>query len=370
MVEIYMQNNTKNQHFVPRCLLKNFTNSDGLLNIYDSKRKKLRPPTIVDRVLSENYFYDKDNVVENYLAVHIEEPASRVLKVFRGERKANEGLSPKEQFDLLRFIMVQSQRTPSAHSDSLDTLNTVFESLVKNICKLNNFSEDISNSVKLSLKDPKDLLRMQTIESVLFCDLILDLKWHFLVNETNKEFIISDHPVIRYNWYLRNENEIDISGISKRGLQIFVPLSNRVTLCLYDSSVYKVGNKDKHFTEVKDIRDVNLLNELQLRNRDSYVLFTDQKLSKYIIDSCSSIPFNSLYERSTYIQDPQTERNHARSLICQWKKPFIFNRWFTFCKVKSKLNKRPILNIDRNPELVSYHHRNIEKLRKQYKGSL
>ncbi|TOB19389.1 hypothetical protein CGK11_23335, partial [Vibrio parahaemolyticus] len=106
-----MKNTTRNQHFVPRCLLKNFTSDDNVVNIYDSYRGKLRNPTSIDRVLAENYFYDRDNVVENFLAEYIEEPASRVLKMFRGE--SNAPLDSKAQIDLLRFIVVQLNRTPS-----------------------------------------------------------------------------------------------------------------------------------------------------------------------------------------------------------------------------------------------------------------
>jgi len=59
---------TKNQHFVPQSLIKHFSEGDEVVYVYDSKRNILRPPTSVARVLSENYFYDRDNLVENFLA--------------------------------------------------------------------------------------------------------------------------------------------------------------------------------------------------------------------------------------------------------------------------------------------------------------
>ena len=159
-----MQKKTRNQHFVPRCLLRNFTSESNVVNIYDSSREKLRNPTSVDRVLSENYFYDKDNVVENFLALYIEGPASKVLNVIRGE--SFEPLCLDGQISILRFIMVQLSRTPSALSTSLNTLQTLMDDVIKQLGTLNGFCEEITDNIKFSLNDPKDLLRMQTLDSV------------------------------------------------------------------------------------------------------------------------------------------------------------------------------------------------------------
>ncbi|EKB1992535.1 DUF4238 domain-containing protein [Vibrio parahaemolyticus] len=361
-----MKNTTRNQHFVPRCLLKNFTSDDNVVNIYDSYRGKLRNPTSIDRVLAENYFYDRDNVVENFLAEYIEEPASRVLKMFRGE--SNAPLDSKAQIDLLRFIVVQLNRTPSALSTTLNTLYSLMNEVIKQLGAMNNFSEDVINSIEFSLNDPKDILRMQTVESVLHCPLILDLEWHFLVNDTNTEFIISDHPVVHYNWYLRNLNEMDATGITKRGTQIFLPLSSRVTLCLYDKQVYKIGDKGSTYTVVDNTDDIRLLNELQFRSRDSYIVFTSRKAADYVKGACDRISSNSLYRHEFDSKEPIINGDEARSIIAQWRSPHIFSRWFSFSKIKKKFAKRAICNVDRCPDIVMVHRQEMEALRQREKA--
>ncbi|OEE18765.1 DUF4238 domain-containing protein [Aliivibrio fischeri] len=360
-----MEKITKNQHFVPRCLLKNFTSEDDVVNIYDSSRDKLRNPTSIDRVLAENYFYDKDNTVENFLAEFIEGPASKVFKLFRGE--SSEPLDNNAQIDLLRFIVVQLSRTPSALSTSLKTIDNLMNEVISQLGKLNNINEELINNIEFKLDDPKDILRIQTMESVLQCPLILDLEWKFLINDTDTEYVIADHPVVNYNWYLRNIEAMDIAGIAKRGIQIFLPLSNRITLCLYDKQVYKVGEKGTHYTLIKDVKDIHLLNELQFRNRDSYIVFTCREMANYVKTSCNRIPNNSLYIHR-FDSNLSISKNETRSIIAQWRAPYVFSHWLSFSKVKKKHSKRAICNVDRQPYIVLAHRQKIEELRQRGKA--
>jgi len=355
---------TKNQHFVPKCLLKNFLSNDQSINIYDSSRKKLRPPTIVDRVLAENYFYDKDNLVENFLAEIIEAPAAKVLKVFRGEEPAAP-MDADSHIAILRFLLVQLSRTPSAHQVSLNNIDNLFGELIKQIGQLNNFDEEIINSVKFSLNDPKDILRMQTVGAALQVPLILDLDWHFLINGTTTSFVISDNPVINYNWYLRNSNTIDRTSLAKRGTQIFLPVSKNITLCLYDSKVYKMGDKHSHYTTIRAESDVRLLNEFQFRSRQSYIVFDSIDDANYVQSECDKIPSNSLHVYKFHSQGVFTEDEQIKSGIAQWREPHIFNNWLSCCKVKSKLLKRSLWNDNRQTKTLNEHYEHLAKIREK-----
>ncbi|EGQ8028846.1 DUF4238 domain-containing protein [Vibrio vulnificus] len=352
----------KNQHFVPKCLLKNFLSNDQSINIYDSSRRKLRPPTIVDRVLAENYFYDKDNLVENFLAEHIEAPASKVLKVFRNEEPAAP-INAESHIAIVRFLLVQLSRTPSAHQTSLTNIDNLFDELIRQIGRLNGFDEDIIDSVKFSLNDPKDVLRMQTLDAALKVPLILDLEWHFLINGTTTDFVISDNPVINYNWYLRNSDKIDRTALTKRGTQIFLPISKNITLCLYDSKVYKMGTKHSHYTTISAESDVRLLNELQFRSRQSYIVFSSTEAANYVQSECEKIPSNSLYEHKVNSQMTDAGNEQVKSRIVQWREPHIFSSWLSFCKIKNKLLKRGLCNDNRQPEILKEHYKCISKVR-------
>jgi hypothetical protein len=361
-----MSNKTKNQHFVPQFLLKNFMSSNDVVNIYDSARGKSRPPTSVNCVLAENYFYDKDNSVEHFLRDKVEGPASLIIKQFlpKNEDQAVP-LSQKSKIDVLRFLTVQLNRTPRALNDSLENIDKFFDVLFKEIGELNNFEESVINSVKFKLNDPKDILRMQTIEAALNWPLINDLEWHFIINNTTTDFVISDHPVVHYNWYLRDSQKMDYTAITNRGVQVFLPISPIVTLCLYDHSVYKLGRKDCPYTEVNNEADINILNGLQFRSRDSFIVFGDTTQSEYVINKCQSIPQNSMFNKFSESTPPVEAGNgKLKSTQVQWREQFRLNEWLSFCKVKNKLRRKETLDdYVRRPDIVQEHRCFIDKMR-------
>lgn len=129
---------TKNQHFVPQSLIKHFSKADEVVNIFDSKRNISRPPTSVACVLSENYFYDRDNLVENFLAQNIEGPAAPIFESI----VANPTMPIIcNRINLLRFVTVQLNRTPSALSASLQNIDNVTSSLIRQLGELNGFDK-------------------------------------------------------------------------------------------------------------------------------------------------------------------------------------------------------------------------------------
>ena len=50
--------NTKKQHYVPRCYLKNFLPANDRINVFDSFNLQIREQKIMD-IAMENYFYDR-----------------------------------------------------------------------------------------------------------------------------------------------------------------------------------------------------------------------------------------------------------------------------------------------------------------------
>lgn len=48
---------TKKEHYVPRCYLKNFVLDNDRINVFDKFKTQIRPQKIMD-IAMENYFYD------------------------------------------------------------------------------------------------------------------------------------------------------------------------------------------------------------------------------------------------------------------------------------------------------------------------
>lgn len=227
---------TKNQHYIPRFLLKRFLDESENLYAYDSTRDIKRRVTAVENIFSENYFYDTDNTVENYISKYIETPAAPFITKILNDPEC---VTNYQSEDILRFVTSQIARTPRALADTLDHINTTSRALINELAALNDVSSEDASQISLEV-DGKSILAFQTITLALASTLISDLTWHTLINKTEQKFIISDDPVILYNWYLRNSTHKEITSLTACGLQIILPISPNIALFLYDKTTYKL----------------------------------------------------------------------------------------------------------------------------------
>lgn len=134
---------TKNQHYIPQFLLNGFGFGEGenrKINVFDVQRNHIRTNQTVKDVFSQNYFYDKDNFIENFLSEQIEAPASAEIALLR-----NRDVSPFKSNStfLIKFICCQLYRTVEARQDALDFINAHFSQIVSDLSRLNNL--DIEN---------------------------------------------------------------------------------------------------------------------------------------------------------------------------------------------------------------------------------
>jgi hypothetical protein len=91
-----------------------------------------------------------------------------------------------------------------------------------------------------------------------------NLRFHVLINRSTTDFIIGDNPVVRYNWFNRQAyGNPRIGSYFINGVQLFMPTSATIVLCLYDPKVYKYGAGRGSFTEAGVQDDVDWLDHLQ-----------------------------------------------------------------------------------------------------------
>ncbi len=342
---------TKNQHFVPRLLLRNFAGGeDGVVQVFDSQRGVHRPQTSVRRVFSQNYFYDDDNVVESFLAKHVERPAAPIIEAI----VRNPGIAiPNESIELFRFICVQMNRTPGALDTVIELIDKSAETVFQRLGELNDFPAEDMAKLKLRLQDERALLGSQTVEGALNWPLVRDLSWHVLSNGTSLPFVISDNPVVRYNWYLRDSTDPSYTSLTKHGVQVFMPLSPAVTLALVDKSIYKFGKKHCHHSVLLNTQDVELLNALQFRSRQSFIVFPENLSACYVKERCKTIPAGSIFENHAWSSEPvQADGGNYKSTHAVWRTQARFSHWLSISKVKRKIFKGELLCRDREPEAV------------------
>ena len=133
-----MANNvTKNQHYVPQFLLNGFDTAHAeqpKVHIFDVERDDIRQNQAVKEVFSQNYFYDKDNKIENFLSLKIEEPASKIINRIRSDDFSMLGNGGTE---LIKFMCCQNARTVEAREDALNFVNANFYQIFSDLNRLN-----------------------------------------------------------------------------------------------------------------------------------------------------------------------------------------------------------------------------------------
>ncbi|MBB1352336.1 MULTISPECIES: DUF4238 domain-containing protein [unclassified Pseudoalteromonas] len=269
---------TINQHYVPRLLLEGFRVNSAheklaKVNVLRISNNKLLYNQSVKEVFSQNYFYDKDNVIENFIESHIETPSSELINQFRS------GVFHSLNIDcqcLTKFLCCQLMRTQEVLNESLRYSEEHTYHLAEELLQQNEiaYDDDIRELFSLEFQDrdaKRSVITQLVLDSVLISKGMEDLRFHILVNKTSEDFIISDHPVIKYNWFYKDLNTLGVAGLMNKGVQLFLPLSHRLYLCAYDSGVYKYGSKNSDVSEVLSLKDVRFLNTIQVRNANDLV---------------------------------------------------------------------------------------------------
>jgi len=276
---------TRDQHYVPNCLLKHFRcdrkkNNKPKINVFDIKKFEVRYNQSTSGLFSQNYFYDKDNLTENFIRDRIETPASVIIaKIVSG----NFDIISEDMLTLHRFISSLYWRTPEASERVSRFVNSILESIIRENLSLNGFDPEEASSGKFDL----DIASLITHQGFIIARILGDLEYHIVKNETESEFYISDHPVFMYNWLYRNLEHPEVTSFSAVGLQIFLPLSPRLMLCLYDPTVYKYGQRNL-VTCISDDSDIEILNSFQIINSSSVIGFHSIE---------SEAPVRHLYEK-------------------------------------------------------------------------
>lgn len=350
---------TVNQHYVPQCLLKHFgwdAKKGKRINIFDSVRSTVRHNQSIKEVFSQNYFYDKDNLVENFISQKIESPASRIIdQIVSG----NFEVISEDRLTLLAFISSLLYRTPEAREKAIAFVNAHFELMVRELLRLNGLDPEEASRGAFKFQDPSQVVSLIAVQGTIDSIILKDLDFHFVKNETNLEFYIADHPVFTYNWLYRNLDHPAVTSLTARGFQIFLPLSASLTLCLYDPKVYKYGQKTLA-SYISDVADIEILNSFQIMNSESIIGFHSKE---------SESNLRQLYERNKNIKLYQFEsavvsvkenldekgEGEIKTTHLVLTRQTRLKKMPSFVKIKRKAKSYASSFHERDPELSAIH---------------
>lgn len=271
-----MNTDKKIQHFVPKFYLRNFSyNMNGnQIGIFNTKSSFFLKDGKLKTQASKNFFYGHDGKIEErlsklegYLAIGIKKMLDSILLPRPNSR---------EHLDLLSFVALMHLRNPSI-IEYAKTSRKELQKKTKELYPKYDFKDLIpelnhESAVKLTLSNIN--------VGIKNCQ---DLNYKFLINCSDKPFITSDNPIIKYNKFLEEKKWIHgKTGYGNIGLQIIIPLNPRIGIIFYDSLVYKVGFKKRNYVIIDQEKDVDQLNILQFLNCSDMIYFNEEAHKNYL----------------------------------------------------------------------------------------
>jgi len=258
----------KNQHFVPQFLLRNFSDNGKQIGVYNIANSRYIPRTSLRKQACKRNFYGKDKQIEKSLSI-FESKIAPIIKNIINNHKIPKRES-EEYCLLLLFVANLFTRTKGFWAELEENINKFYKLLIPEIQpELAKYLDDLKFCFPSF-----PIYALELSIPIFFSILDLNCKLVQIPSPNEKRhFIISDHPVIPYNQFTRlAQKPGGTEGFCLKGTTIFVPLSYKLYLVLYDSNIYKVGNKRSITVEASEA-DIFQLNKLQCFHSFSNIYF-------------------------------------------------------------------------------------------------
>jgi hypothetical protein len=267
----------RRQHYVPKLYLRGFQSEPRRINLYHlASRDAVKDASLRDQCYIHK-FYGPSPEIEDSLA-SLEDVAAPVIRAICESGKPP-APGTEQHSVLLSFVGLQILRTPVARQNIKD-------SWVKMDAQIFGDSEPSPESglARFSPVPDNEALALQMKIVPQYVEALADLHVHVARTGIREGLITSDNPVFKYNTYCRGIRYLGVTGAHSRGLQIFLPLSPRILLLLYDAAVYAVSEDRSTQSTYGSIsrEDVERLNAAQIINAEECVYFADWYSSESI----------------------------------------------------------------------------------------
>jgi len=346
--------NKKKQHYIPRFYLRQFSGepSQKSIGVWDVQKEIFIRHASLKNQAYGVYFYRKDTETEDALA-RIEGVVSQVLKQIVSTQQLPSRNSV-EHTTLTIYLVYQAERTEyaaEAVNESIDKLiHIAFREDKRVKEELPQLRVGISNAASF---------RLGVVSKIL--PVVMDLEMKLLENKTNREFLTSDNPVVKYNQFMRLRKwPGGHDGWASIGLQVFFPISPTLCLVLYDKDIYRVGFRNRSLVDIQRTEDIDLLNALQLVNANRILYFTHNVEEKYI--RSLNRRYSGKRQRDKVLVEEYPELNDndpeiRRSLIVSHAPNINIGLPLSFIRQTKKSKRRqlgPSMANPRNPAAVEF----------------
>lgn len=342
-------NKAKNQHYVPRVVLKGFSPDARSVSAFVLKSRRLVSRASIGDQCAKHLFYGEDGVIEKALG-EIEGELGAVL----GDRSRSKlaAMSAAEALVVSLYMLIQRNRTVAAGH----LVNAVHDGIAKRIVakdsRLRQSGVDLSG-VRFGYDAPH-LLALQN--AAICAPLFLDMELKVLITDKKPGFVLSDDPVVLFNQYAERSPELESMttiGWAHKGLQVFLPISGTACLALFDPMTYEYGSRKSRICS-PSVRDIKTLNVLQALNARQCLYFDpNQTPGDELARLADENKRHDGWREPTFlVSDPRERPGGGTSQILATRTPQVHLPFqFGFVRIIDVLPRGPNLPI-RTPELV------------------
>lgn len=221
----------KNQHYVPKVLLKNFSSINSHIWVYDKYAMEQNWTIIKERpitkVASEDYFYDKiKSSKEGSYEYELGKTEKAVNPIFSKiiAEESIDNISSEEKQILALFIAQQMIRT----KEQLEYFRDESKKMLQMFKQFGATEKDF---------DYKELWFEMLKSTDAFSEILFKKVWCLGKSDGSAHFYLSDHPVAK-------QNTTDISeirgttGLDSYGIEIYLPINSNLVLCLFCEKLF------------------------------------------------------------------------------------------------------------------------------------
>jgi hypothetical protein len=349
----------KKQHYVPRFYLKQYSNDETNIGLYNAISDKYFLSIPLRSQGYEDYLYGKNPDIENFLG-KMENEFKTVIEYI----KFHNGriYFPNKYYrNILLYTLIQLNRTMMEKD--------LYE---KQSIEMIRISSELNPNIKsLRTKDIKikfaGVLPYCISIAVKNVHYIYDLDYRILINKTNDEFITSDNPVVKFNNFMNQFNlPSGGTGLISKGLQLFFPITKKYLLFLFDKNVYKVGVFFRKYVAIKSKRDVKKINALQYLNCRESIYFSSNVGEYYIRRLLTRYKKNRINEFnpvSEFVRKDHPEK--LERLVRFGDRPIRINFDVDFFKVRYHVYLKHYKSVSFIPRT-----KKLEKMKDQFENKL
>jgi hypothetical protein len=299
----------RNHHFVPQFYLRNF-GSGGTVSVYNLARGRHLLRASIRGQCQRPQLYGSAGRVEKMLGIIESAAGAAVGRIIEsGERPRR---SSPDYMHMLAFLVFQKARTPASGRD-LELFQTRSTTAI-----MRSMGEppDAAAAHAAELNSPNPV--MESLQQALWSGpLLMDLHLKLLTS-TGPEFITSDAPVVFFNQWCQDAPGPRATGLASGGLLVFLPLSPRRVLLLYDGDVYKVGAPKQGTVAIVDRAEVDQVNALQLLVAEQNLYYSGSRETERAIDA---LPFDLRQGADEIIRAQRLVAPDGRELISTYYAP-------------------------------------------------